>query len=82
MKTKGFCFQLPLINIRRESVKMNCNRRKIVGVSFSDTRGEGFGKLHIKVLLTQGYSFETFLISLHKQHNVISLSEGLPVLSL
>ena len=32
MKTKGFCFQLPLINIRRESAKMkfkssqNCRR--------------------------------------------------------
>ena len=25
-------------------------------MSFSGTRGEGFGKLHIKVLLTQGYS--------------------------
>ena len=56
MKTKGFCFQLPLINIRRESAKMNLNRRKTVGVSFSGTRGEGFGKLHIKVLLTQRYS--------------------------
>ena len=33
MKTKGFCFQLPLINIRRKSAKMNLNRRKIVGVS-------------------------------------------------
>ena len=33
-------------------------RRKIVDVSFSGTRGEGFGKLHITVLLniTQGYS--------------------------
>ena len=30
-------------------------------MSFSGTRGEGFGKLHIKVLLTQGYSGENAL---------------------
>ena len=65
-ENKRLSFSTSAINIRRESAKMNfkssqnCRRAKLAAC----TREEGFGKLHIKVLLTQGYAGEKMRFSM------------------
>ena len=59
-ENKRLLFSTSAINIRRESAKV----AKMSACQSSRTRGEGFGKLQIKLLLTQGYAGEKMRFSM------------------
>ena len=65
VETKAFCCLLRSGELFRDSAKMNF--KIIVKLSWCQsgaTRGEGFGKFHIYVLLTQGYPREKMCFSM------------------